>query len=368
MNFSTSIRLYVGVISLSSGLISLYLILIRRSLTTNLHLNGNEHKATYWRNLPISSLNYKENQTVAEFPAIVNISFIKRAVDGSNCISGHVIGMPPVCGENGCLRQLKDPGTSKSRTFTYTRDQLRNITDIDGFLMGTLIHTYLVSNITQMQRHFGVYGSVGEIGVFHGKYSSILALNTDVISGERFFIGDLFGKIESGSVGFGDFKKVLKHLELVGFSTNPKDDRYKVYVWYDNSMWLSKTLFLRLDIPAFRLLSIDGAHTRPIVLNDFEKAACIMRRGGVLIFDDVRYRWEPEVDQGIQDFFFLYGYTSFKPFLLLTNKLFVCSSDYHGRFIQYIRDSNMIRYFKLKEMNNSLYHNFKDVYFTNIHY
>ena len=54
-------------------------------------------------------------------------------------------------------------------------------------------HIDTVKFFSQMQWKFGIFGSVGEIGVYYGKFASVLATFTATDHGERFFICAIFG-------------------------------------------------------------------------------------------------------------------------------------------------------------------------------
>ena len=296
---------------------------------------------------------------------ILNASTLYDVMGPESCISGHVEGFKPVCGGDGCLRILKPPEMGVNKNGKRNKERLLpGIRPLTGLIMSTDVQMWLLSNLTEMQWTSGIYGSVGEFGVLQGKYTSMLALNTDVNAGERLFVADIFAKTVSGSSGYGSFENFLKNMQRVGFSPTARDPKYGLYVWYDSTLFISKAIFLHWNLPAFRIISIDAWHSRPMVLNDFKKAACIVREGAILVFDDARFRREEEVDEGIQDFFFLFGDSAFKPLLYVANKLFVCTSKYHNIYVKYIR-RHIKTVFKLREVKGNIYQTKSDhIYFT----
>ena len=140
--------------------------------------------------------------------------------------------------------------------------------------------------VTNMQWRSGVFGSVGEIGVYMGKYSAVLAHNVLPSAGERFFAADIFQKKTKVSAELGRLQTYLSNMARWGFSPNASRDEHVLHLWTDSSIFFSKAVLLRWSVPAVRLLSVDGGHIRPVVINDFMRAACVMREGGVIVFDD----------------------------------------------------------------------------------
>ena len=214
--------------------------------------------------------------------------------------------------------------------------------------MGT--HGPLIAAITDMQWSAGVYGSVGEIGVYFGMFSSVLALNTDFDSGERFFAVDVFTHKTKLSEFQGRYDKYVTAMRMWGLTPDGKPNpKKKLYIWHDSSVFISKTLFLTWNIPAVRLLSIDGCHAHPVVLSDFIKAICIMREGGILVFDDAIIPEWPGVTKAINDFYNLFNDDApFKPLLICRNKLYICTSKFYRLYFKYVKDK-LAKKFQLTE-------------------
>ena len=289
--------------------------------------------------------------------------YVLTELKNRSCERGHVIGMKPICEGDGCLRVISKV-KSHPKNVTIDQAQMETISKMGGYVMSTPLHASFVTNITQMQWRFGVYGSVGEIGVFHGKFTSILGLNTDIENGERLVVADPFGFIKHNINQHHFFRNMKKWM----FSPSTEDESQRLRVWVGSSLFLSKSVFLRWNIPAFRLFSIDGDHTRKLVLSDYRLVSCITREGGILVFDDVGYRWETQVDQGITDFFSYFGYSAFRPLVIITNKLFVCTNTFYARYMDYIRKHLAARY-GLEEVTRYLYsQNEMHTYFTNVPY
>ena len=290
----------------------------------------------------------------------------------STCISGHVSHFSAICGADGCLRVINASGkedyTQKTSTaISVLRPDLsdrwimRKLGRINGWCLVQQQMPF-TTDISRMQWRHGVLGSVGEIGVYMGKYASILALNTDIKSGERFFAADIFNRKTKTSQEQGNAAMFLRAMQMWGFSVNSNQSARRLHLWYDSSAFLSKTVFHLWDLPAFRLLSIDGGHVRPRVLKDFEIGACVMREGGILVFDDALNVHKNGVRLGIQDFFRIYGAHAFKPLVYFSNKLFVCTTSYFDVYFEFIRN-HLVEKYSLKDMKDTQFLNRGNRYF-----
>ena len=149
-------------------------------------------------------------------------------------------------------------------------------------------HIDITMHLTRMHWHFKIYGSVGEIGVYYGKYASVLATFTATEYGERLFICDIFGNPIHMKLRtyLGRKDKFENAMNQVGFSMNHEDESKRIRVFDDSSIYLSKAVYKSMDLPAFRFYSIDGNHFVPYTLHDVEHVTCVLREGGIISIDD----------------------------------------------------------------------------------
>ena len=296
---------------------------------------------------------FERHHTKYESVAILDVRLV-NSIEGSVwCASGHVDNFPPICGADGCLRTLvRQASRSNMKDSFQHKHNLDFVNRIAGWC-DAQTHAPLARDLSVMQWDHGVVGSVGEIGVYMGKYSSILGFVTNTAIGERFFAADIFENKTRVSQEQGRQLTYINTMKHVGFSPNAADLTKKLYLFSDSSMYLSKLLFLRWNLPAVRMFSIDGGHLRPIVLNDFVKAACVMREGGIIIFDDP-FNTNAEVRQAIVDFYDYYGSKAYKPLLYTSNKLFVCTSDFHGIYMAYIRQK-LAKKYSMQEKKDDIF-------------
>jgi hypothetical protein len=86
-----------------------------------------------------------------------------------------------------------------------------------------------------------------------------------------------------------------------------------------------------------RLFSIDGGHTRSIVLSDMNLAQTTLSAGGVVIADDVFNEHWPDVIGGVLDYLSIEG--SLEPFGISAGKVYFTQADfadfYRGALTEY---------------------------------
>ena len=193
-----------------------------------------------------------------------------------------------------------------------------------------------------MQWHFKIYGSVGEIGVYYGKYASVLATFTATEHGERFFVCDIFGnpihmKLKTYLGRKDMFEKAVNQ---VGFSMNHKDERKRIRVFDDSSVFLSKAVYKAMNLPSFRLYSIDGNHFEPYVLHDVEHVTCVLRDGGIISIDDINNKEWEGVKGALAYFMKMYGANVIVP-LIETWKLYMCTANWYDTYMKYIEQQGL---------------------------
>ena len=160
---------------------------------------------------------------------------------------------------------------------------MRKVVAKTGGMMG-IEQIDLTMHLTKMQWHFKIYGSVGEIGVFYGKYASVLATFTATEYGERFFICDIFGNPIHMKLRtyLGRKDKFENTMNEIGFSMKHEDESRRIHMFDDSSIYLNKAVYKTMNLPAFRFYSIDCNHYEPYVLHDVEHVTCVLRDGGII--------------------------------------------------------------------------------------
>ena len=255
------------------------------------------------------------------------------------CAAGHLKGLAPRCGADGCLKILEGPNEKVAKDIpTLTRYK---ILFTEGWL--NEVHIVITKELTTMQWSFGIYGSVGEIGVYFGKYSAVLASFMATDYGERIFICDIFGNQKHMNFKTEEGRKDIFEgvMNVVGFSMFSNKESKHIRVWDDSSLYLTKSLYVAMDLPAFRFFSIDGNHHEAFVLHDLTHVTCILREGGIIAVDDFLNLTWPGVKKAINLFFRMYGTDVIRPSVIQRPKLYFCSASWHSTFMKYIKEKKI---------------------------
>mmetsp|Transcript_7876 Transcript_7876/g.14948 ORF Transcript_7876/g.14948 Transcript_7876/m.14948 type:complete len:388 (-) Transcript_7876:362-1525(-) len=177
----------------------------------------------------------------------------------------------------------------------------------------------VLAYMSKIQASLNVRGAIGEIGVHHGKFFVGLAHLARI--GERLWACDVFENqaLNVDGSGFGDKQAFLRACETNGITQNMLD------VVSGSSTDISNIAL------SFRLISVDGGHTRELTFNDLTLAACHLEKGGIIILDDVtNLAWG-----GVIDAMFTWTHyfpVDFGPFFVGYNKVFLADRSFHDTY------------------------------------
>jgi hypothetical protein len=184
----------------------------------------------------------------------------------------------------------------------------RGVNRVQGWLIPST--ALYLAGIESAQRG-RVAGGICEIGVHRGK--SFLTMVIDLPANDPAVAIDVFD---------------MQHLNEDGTSVDARKNfeafleewgvRDRVEVVQSSSLDLEADGFLEAG-PRFRLFSIDGGHTAPIVLNDLRLAEATTVIGGVVALDDIFNMHWLGVVTGFFDYIHACG--KLRPFALVPNKL-----------------------------------------------
>ncbi|KAG2494487.1 hypothetical protein HYH03_007256 [Edaphochlamys debaryana] len=178
----------------------------------------------------------------------------------------------------------------------------------------------LSSKLAQFQLSHGISGSVGEIGTYYGKY--FFSIATAALPEEPKVDIDLFEAQHLNvdrSGGFVDSGRFRRHAAALGVAN--------LTLLSQDSSTVTINTFVQMGTPAFRLFSVDGAHTFEATLRDLQLAACAIKRGGVIVLDDwLNMDWTGVVDASFQ---FLHNAPSIVPFLFL----YLTTREFHPLYL-----------------------------------
>tara|TARA_B100000586_G_scaffold239113_1_gene191217 strand:- start:227 stop:1069 length:843 start_codon:yes stop_codon:yes gene_type:complete len=183
-----------------------------------------------------------------------------------------------------------------------------------------------ILEIVNYQNQSNIYGSVGEIGVHHGKLFILLNLLTR--EDEHSFAIDLFDEQKENidRSGLGDLSIFKSNLD--NYATNNQN----IEILSMNSLDLDKNFYRETSSKKFKLFSIDGGHHYKAVINDLKIAEEVMVEGGVVLLDDLLNPLWIEV---------VSAYSSYKlkggklvAFAITKDKLYLTNSKKHAEGYQ----------------------------------
>ena len=198
------------------------------------------------------------------------------------------------------------------------------IEKVHGWLEQTDVDYIL--EIVNYQNQSSIYGSVGEIGVHHGKLFILFNLLTR--EDEHSFAIDLFDEQKENidRSGLGDLRIFKSNLD--NYATNNQN----IEILSMNSLNLDKNFYREKSSKKFKLFSIDGGHHYKAVINDLKIAEEVMVEGGVVLLDDLLNPLWIEV---------VSAYSSYKlkggklvAFAITKDKLYLTNSKKHAEGYQ----------------------------------
>ena len=198
------------------------------------------------------------------------------------------------------------------------------IEKVHGWLEQTDVDYIL--EIVNYQNQSSIYGSVGEIGVHHGKLFILFNLLTR--EDEHSFAIDLFDEQKENidRSGLGDLRIFKSNLD--NYATNNQN----IEILSMNSLNLDKNFYRETSSKKFKLFSIDGGHHYKAVINDLKIAEEVIVDGGVVLLDDLLNPLWIEV---------VSAYSSYKlkggklvAFAITKDKLYLTNSKKHAEGYQ----------------------------------
>ncbi|MEP7069793.1 MAG: class I SAM-dependent methyltransferase [Usitatibacter sp.] len=178
------------------------------------------------------------------------------------------------------------------------------------------------AHLAAAQHAMQVTGPTLEIGVYKGKYLSVLY---KLSQRDETVVGvDLFN-------GPSNSEEVVAQVRSNITTACGDASRLKIVV--ADSMQLTSHRILEEAAVPFRFISIDGGHTPEVVFHDLETAYPALREGGIMALDDIFNPGVPGVVEGIAEFF-LRRKPALAPFAYCYNKLFVTTPQFHTRYLR----------------------------------
>jgi len=222
---------------------------------------------------------------------------------------------------------------------------------------------YFTAYLLSYQKEINMTGNILEIGVFHGKYLSLLYLfsgeketvhgidaflngtdkralanrvfdNIACFCGKRAPTNRVFDNIacfcgKRGAPTYRVFNNIAR------FCGN--NDRLKIIA--KNSLNITPDDLRDKETSDFRFISVDGGHTSDIVYHDLCLAKSVIKDGGIIALDDAFNHTTPGVNEGMHRFMLSDnkdGYLA--AFAHCYNKAFFTTSKHHKEYLQLAYD------------------------------
>lgn len=163
------------------------------------------------------------------------------------------------------------------------------IKTVDGWL--NPLSAQFIAGISAAHRNLGITGSVGEIGVHHGKLFILMHCDADK---SRSFAIDVFEDqhLNTDRSGKGSYSHFIRNVQRwCGASDN-------IEIIKRSSLDVTPS-DIKSAVGDVRLFSIDGGHTEECTLNDLRLADATLCDHGAVVIDDVFNQQWPGVLTGL---------------------------------------------------------------------
>src|SRR5689334_15223629 len=155
----------------------------------------------------------------------------------------------------------------------------------------------LVHEIGKQQIALGVRGGIAEIGVHHGQLLVFLMML--MRNDEHAVAIDLF---EDQHLNIDNSGKGDREILMGNIARYCARSQERLSVLACDSTKLKSEDILQATKKPVRLFSVDGGHTREVVLSDLLLSTASLHDAGVVILDDVFNMYFPGVGEGLADY------------------------------------------------------------------
>jgi hypothetical protein len=210
-------------------------------------------------------------------------------------------------------------------------------------ISGWLAHeaAYFTAYLLSYQKEINMAGNILEIGVFHGKYLSLLYLfsgKKETVYGIDAFLNGTHKRALSNRV----FDNIARFCgketptnrvfdNIVRFCGN--NDHLKIIV--KNSLNITPEVLRKKVTSDVRFISIDGGHTSDTVYHDLCLAKSVVKDGGIIALDDAFNHTPPGVNEGMHNFMLSENKDGhLTAFAHCYNKAFFTTSKHHKEYLQ----------------------------------
>ena len=178
-------------------------------------------------------------------------------------------------------------------------------------------------------------GHILEIGVHHGKSfipMTLLLKNKEIAVALDVFEDQQFNYDKSGK---GCSSKLKENIEKV--YGNDKNIFKKIKIIKEDSTKLKDKDYLKYTKNTkYRIISIDGCHTKNATLIDLNNAINILTDDGIIILDDYFNKDWPGVRFGVDTF--MEQNKTYRLIYLNANKFILCNQKYYSKYMKSLRN------------------------------
>jgi hypothetical protein len=205
---------------------------------------------------------------------------------------------------------------------------------IDGWM--SHVHTWAVNFLTLHQHRSGIFGSVGEFGVWKGKL--FLGMAGFAHPDEPLLAADWFTDATEEGYLKGFVANVRTYLGGAGLA--------RTLIYQGNTASLSPKWFADHRLPLFRMISVDAGHSQEAVLRDLNLAGCLIADGGVVIVDDFGFHVDSDwMGVNTAVYHFVLEQTRLVPFLYADNKLYLTTATHAEEYYNLLAAEEGVRCF-----------------------
>ena len=198
---------------------------------------------------------------------------------------------------------------------------------------------YMTLHLMSVQRTLGLNSSIFEIGVYKGKYLSVL------FEGSR--------RTQQTVLGIDTFQWSKREEVLFEFQRLFGTDARLKLVAADSTRLDAPQIIDWLDGKKASFVSVDGDHSAAVVGLDLTLCKSVLSEGGIIAIDDFLNPHAIGVSEGVYRFFLHSPAETLRPFVYCANKLFCAEDSYALTYsksiwdlIERMPDFPMIRDFK----------------------
>lgn len=194
---------------------------------------------------------------------------------------------------------------------SFSKNYLSPTQDVKGFFLPAAATAFNL--LLEYQKESSIGGNLLEIGVWHGKSASLLAMHTE--ADETFFMVDAIARTLE--------PEIRATFDKVGLSLD--DNRFRLVECYSRDLNAHVTPAVGDD--RYRCIHIDGLHDARTVYNDIAIADGLCAENGIVLLDDFFSSAFPAVTEAFYQYAADHPY-SFKLFLVGCRKGFLARPDF----------------------------------------